>query len=295
LPDNYVDPFYETFIGEVVPLYCFEDGLDNSDWSFTGSGNTWSFSPEPGSVDPTSSQEGSSQEGDGRWLGQSGDYPPQSNTRATSPRIDTQGFTNVRLQYWRWLTVEDGYFDRARIHANDQVVWSNHASDEDYLATFHHTDKQWRFHDVDLSATVANGSVEVGFELVSDFGLAFGGWNIDNLCVVGFGDPVACGNGRLDAGEQCDDGNQLAGDGCSSACVNESDPGGTTGDSGGDDGGDSDKGDDDGVDPDAPGFEGDGLIPRGCASCSSGPRGGPGPWGGFMAVGLLAWLRRRRA
>jgi cysteine-rich repeat protein len=31
----------------------------------------------------------------------------------------------------------------------------------------------------------------------------------------------ACGNGALDAGEECDDGNTTAGDGCSPTCQNE--------------------------------------------------------------------------
>jgi cysteine-rich repeat protein len=31
-------------------------------------------------------------------------------------------------------------------------------------------------------------------------------------------DVPACGNGRVDAGEECDDGNRVAGDGCSAAC-----------------------------------------------------------------------------
>jgi cysteine-rich repeat protein len=33
---------------------------------------------------------------------------------------------------------------------------------------------------------------------------------------------ITCGDGRLDAGEQCDDGNPFGGDGCSSSCVVES-------------------------------------------------------------------------
>lgn len=33
--------------------------------------------------------------------------------------------------------------------------------------------------------------------------------------------PVNCGNGAIDAGEQCDDGNTANGDGCSSSCQNE--------------------------------------------------------------------------
>lgn len=33
--------------------------------------------------------------------------------------------------------------------------------------------------------------------------------------------PSACGNGRLDSGEECDDGNRLDGDGCDRGCRSE--------------------------------------------------------------------------
>ncbi|MEZ4366717.1 MAG: hypothetical protein R2939_10575 [Kofleriaceae bacterium] len=36
---------------------------------------------------------------------------------------------------------------------------------------------------------------------------------LDGVCAV-----IACGNGRVDAGERCDDGNRLAGDGCAADC-----------------------------------------------------------------------------
>lgn len=43
-----------------------------------------------------------------------------------------------------------------------------------------------------------------------------------NLCVSG-GCVDVCGNGRLDAGEQCDDGNRISGDRCSRFCRREAD------------------------------------------------------------------------
>jgi cysteine-rich repeat protein len=39
---------------------------------------------------------------------------------------------------------------------------------------------------------------------------------------VAFALTGLCGNGSLNAGEQCDDGNNISGDGCSALCVNES-------------------------------------------------------------------------
>lgn len=32
---------------------------------------------------------------------------------------------------------------------------------------------------------------------------------------------LLCGNGRMDSGEVCDDGNRVSGDGCSSSCTVE--------------------------------------------------------------------------
>ncbi len=59
-------------------------------------------------------------------------------------------------------------------------------------------------------------------ELVTSiaFGLSGGGstylvFVIDNLTI---GDHGPCGNGTQDAGEQCDDGNNLNGDGCGATC-----------------------------------------------------------------------------
>jgi cysteine-rich repeat protein len=42
--------------------------------------------------------------------------------------------------------------------------------------------------------------------------------------------PEPCGDGTLDAGEQCDDGNNIDGDGCSSTCRTETGGGGVQGD-----------------------------------------------------------------
>jgi large repetitive protein len=37
-------------------------------------------------------------------------------------------------------------------------------------------------------------------------------------------DEPACGDGHVDAGEQCDDGNTTSGDGCSATCETEAPP-----------------------------------------------------------------------
>jgi len=47
-----------------------------------------------------------------------------------------------------------------------------------------------------------------------------GTWRIDNAALIG-GVAPACGNGFVDAGEQCDDGNAASHDGCSATCAIE--------------------------------------------------------------------------
>ncbi len=64
--------------------------------------------------------------------------------------------------------------------------------------------------------------MQVDFRLTSDAGLEFGGWTIDDFCIVAFDDvtpPARCGDGNVDPGEQCDDGNAAGGDGCENDCT----------------------------------------------------------------------------
>jgi hypothetical protein len=84
----------------------------------------------------------------------------------------------VRLQYRRQLNVEMGSNDQATIYANDMKVWSNNA-------TMNHVDKEWRFHDVDISAQATGGMVQIKFEIVSNGSNNYGGWNVDDFCVIG--------------------------------------------------------------------------------------------------------------
>lgn len=58
----------------------------------------------------------------------------------------------------------------------------------------------------------------------SDFGFPGGDLACDGCAIdtSGCGEPDPCGNGLLDAAEECDDGNKVAGDGCDSSCLLES-------------------------------------------------------------------------
>jgi MYXO-CTERM domain-containing protein len=190
-------------------------------------------------------------------------YEARGDTYAESPEIDLKGNTSVRLQYYRWLNVEDGVYDKATISANGTPVWTNYASQGMPTSDeINHTDKEWRFQDVDLSAQAASGKIKLRFELKSDEGLQLGGWTLDDVCLVATAaKSTTCGNGTVDPDETCDDGNTTDGDGCSATCQSED---GTMGnkDSGG------------------------------CCSVGGSPAG---PLGlGLLTLGLVIRRRRRR-
>ena len=319
-PRNPGDPFYQLYIGPVTPLFCsgFENPPELEGWFANG----FQFGPPQGlGGDPPAAFLGTGVAG----VNLAGTYAPLSASTLEGPPVDTQGFPTVRLQYRRWLTVEDGFFDSATILASGTVAWQNLLTD---LGTTHTRDEEWRFHDVDITDFVHNGTVDVGFTLSSDGGLEMGGWNIDQLCIVGTNEAQgsACGDGILDFGEACDsgaansdtvpdacrtncsqahcgdavtdngegcdDGNLSPGDGCSSLCQLES--GGptttTTTDvptEGGDDTGDTATGGSDESGPDDPGEFAD---RPGCACRSD---AAPTPLG-LAALALLGLTRRRR-
>jgi hypothetical protein len=117
--------------------------------------------------------------------GFNGEYQPNVNNYLESPAINCSGKSAIHLRYRRWLTVEDGFFDQATIRVNGTAVWSNPATSG---GTSHTLDSAWTLHDLNIAALADNNpSVKLRFQLQSDAGLQFGGWNIDELALVSVG------------------------------------------------------------------------------------------------------------
>ncbi len=278
LPDNIADPWYQLYIGEVIELGCL--GAD-SGVILDPSWEVGPWSPDTSGSDP------SEPFGTGDHLWQPGNYPPGRTVELAFGAIDTGPYPQVRLQFRRWLAVEDGFYDRAYIEVNGERLWQNFASAEDYLASFHHVDQEWRFVDFDISEFIGPDGVAITFGTRSDGGLEFGGRSLAEVCVVAVDGPISgCGNGVIEAPEACDDGNVLAADGCDASCQiepvappPEETPGDT--DTQGEPGGDTD--------PDADLLD-DGLIDRGCVCTGSGSGGSEG----LLLLVLLGVLRRHR-
>jgi hypothetical protein len=81
----------------------------------------------------------------------------------------------VHLRFWRWLSVQAGQFDQARVRVNGNVVWSNPQS-QNVL------DLAWTLQDLDISDWAdGNPAVQIEFELRTDGSVQLGGWNVDEV------------------------------------------------------------------------------------------------------------------
>jgi hypothetical protein len=288
LPNNLADPYYQVYEGDTVALYCtdFESDPFAAGWTTAtndSSPSPWVWGvPGGGATDPHAAFSGS------HALVQAldGDYAPKSSSYVRMPRIDIGAWSDVHLQYRRWLAVEDSHFDQARITVGGQQAWGNFTANMGDSSSTQHLDREWRFHDVPLSGYQPGHSLDIAWDLTSDEGLQFGGWALDDVCVVANVNSV-CGDGVLGPHEECDDGpaNADAPDACRTYCQSP-----TCGDKIIDHGEECDGG---------PAGDGDCTAdcklvkPPSLGGCCSATRGAGGSWAlAAAALGLV--LRRRR-
>jgi C1A family cysteine protease len=157
----------------------FVDKMENgaNSWTHGGTFDDWQLGkPMPGSsTDPISTYSG-----DANWGNNlSGNYAASAANYLESPVIDCRGVKNTRLSFYRWLAVEKGIYDVARVLVNGNAIWTNDA-DNDLI------DTKWLRQDFDLSTIADNNpAVKVRFELTTDVGLQLGGWSIDDFSVMG--------------------------------------------------------------------------------------------------------------
>lgn len=221
-PGNPADPYYQTVVGDLTPVWCddFEDGGDG--WTLGGEFAVGA--PGVGAYDPAAAYQGASVLG----LDLHGDglYEPGATDAATTPPIAMAGASGLRLQFWRWLTTEDALYDQATITLGDTELWTNVGSGGDTP----HLDGEWRFVDLPLTPPDDATSIALTFAHVADTAVQYGGWTIDDVCVMATALAGAtCGDGQLTGDEACDDGGTEDGDGCSASCQLEP----TDGDDGG--------------------------------------------------------------
>ena len=109
----------------------------------------------------------------------SGNYPDLVENYLLSPVINCGRYTKTRLQFHRWLSVEKGIYDSAQVSLNGNLLWQNDS-------VYDNLDMRWVLQDFDISSIAdTNPSVQLKYRLRSDGGLHLGGWNIDDVLILG--------------------------------------------------------------------------------------------------------------
>ena len=186
------DPWYGAWVGG-EPLWedDFEDGDGGFDSALIEGGdqegaNDWMReTPKGDGGDPNGAASGDFAWGNDLqpeedW---NGEYQNEVHNVLRSGRIEV-GDGPVHLQFRRWLTVEDGLFDRAWVEVNGTLIWENIAGANQNDASSHHEDTHWAFRSYDVTDLVDEGAIEVEWHLETDQGLTMGGWTIDDVRVL---------------------------------------------------------------------------------------------------------------
>ncbi len=188
-PGGEITP-HTTWVGPVLEVVCDDFEASNGDYTHAllAGGNEegaddWRWGTPIGvGGDPDGAASGlgawGNDLGGGRYDGK---YQPNKHNQLSSRRYDLGHYQDAFLQFNRWLTVEDGLYDGAMIFADDVKIWGNFSSVTD--GSRHHIDTSWAPHAVPLQGEGDDGKVKLSWEIRSDAGLEFGGWNIDDVCI----------------------------------------------------------------------------------------------------------------
>jgi cysteine-rich repeat protein len=218
-PNNPADPMYQLMVGVPSQIWCERMDTDPEWIQTSNAGLEWEWAApvvNPASGDPPFAKTGSGVLGTD--ITGDGHYRDDLAISIATPFIDVSRYQHVHLQYWRWLTVEDRRYDQASVLANGEPVWHNAFSP---TGTLDHVDREWRFHDVDVTPLVRDGTMQITWALSSDYNKELGGWTLDDVCLVGLDHIGRCGDSIVEEGEQCDDGGLDDGDGCNHRCLFE--------------------------------------------------------------------------
>jgi len=182
------------YVGELIELYCenFEDS-DGGGYTHelvSGSNDEgaddWQWGTPAGAAgDPSQAYSGQKVwANDLGWDNYNGEYQNDKHNRLISVPIDVSAAEgqDLILQFRRWLNVEDGYYDEARVHVDGKAVWTNHATDRN-IGDEHHQDETWALHTNAIVDAGEDNEIVLTWELESDQGLSMGGWTIDDVCV----------------------------------------------------------------------------------------------------------------
>jgi MYXO-CTERM domain-containing protein len=218
---GYINPF-TVYIGSLVEVYCEDFEADDGGYTHELLGgqneegaDDWMWGVPLGmGGDPAFAASGDKVWGNDLGGGNfNGEYQNSKHNRLTSVEIPLTDATEYVLSYRRWLNVEDGLYDQANVLANEELVWTNHATGSS-IGDEHHQDDRWMVHSIPFEAE-AGSSVEIAWDIESDGGLTMGGWTIDDVCIyaVGEAEPVDPGEEGTEGEEDAPGGGSVAVDG----------------------------------------------------------------------------------
>ena len=189
MPSNPADPAYYTYVGGLDEIVCDDFETDSGGWTHAllvgevqeGADDWMRAQPNGSGGDPDGAYSGwyawgNDLAADPDWDGM---YQNEKRNVLYSPTWDLGGYEGVRLHFRRWLGVEDGIYDRARVLINDTEVWSNAPFDGE----LHHEDHEWILFDLDISEWAGQPEVQIRWEIETDQHLQFGGWTLDDVCL----------------------------------------------------------------------------------------------------------------
>jgi MYXO-CTERM domain-containing protein len=188
-PYNEGDPGYYVYVGELTEILCDDFESGEGEWTHelisgevSDGADDWMLgSPTGNGGDPDDAYSGNNVWGNDLAVEENWDGKYQNNkiNALYSPTYDLTAHDTVRLQFRRWLGVEDAVYDFGRIYVNGTEVWTNAVGPGDV----HHQDSEWILFDLDITEWAANqSSVQIKWEIESDPGLQFGGWTLDDVC-----------------------------------------------------------------------------------------------------------------
>lgn len=207
-------------VGASVPLWIADFESGTSGWTHGTYGDTpnpgdeWQLGDPaglfgdaalPGQIipwrDPATAYSGANCWGVDLGNGSNGTYGTNVHTWLRSPPIDCTNARGVQLSFRRWLSVQYGSADRARVRVNGNIAWSNPLSANTL-------DLSWTSQVLDISPWAdGNPAVRVEFELQSDGTIQLGGWNVDDVELTQLGPasngcagPTAYGPAKVHSG-----------------------------------------------------------------------------------------------
>jgi bacillopeptidase F len=158
----------------------FSDDMEGDDhgWTHGGNGDPWQHGV------PTSGPN-AAHSGTKVWATNlTGNYPNRANASLISSPINLAGLSSATLQFAHWYALEHNYdFGTVEVSTDAGANWTT-------LATYNSPSQGepvgWETPTIDLSA-YAGRTIQLQFRLASDSSVAFAGWYIDDVRVMGSG------------------------------------------------------------------------------------------------------------